>query len=167
MESLPDAFMAVLRPVREAAGHQADCACRTCKPRARIDDEEFARGLMRMLRAWEARVIENPEMLPVHLELQARCVEIVNVAIAVNAERYAIDPAAGASMAECARILGISKPSASERKARGIAIMGDRVDRAGAAKFAEAKRERERIAAAHEAAVDELAAWRARRANVA
>lgn len=165
MDQIADRFLAVLRPVRDAAGHRQDCGCRTCNPRARIDDDEFAAGMLRMLRAWEARVIENPEMLTLHLEIQRRCAEIINVAIAVNADRYAVDPRRGASMAECARILGISKPSASERRARGVATMGERVDRAGAVRFAEAQRERQALAAARVVAVDQLAEYRARRAS--
>lgn len=165
MTALPDRFLAVLRPARDTAGHRQDCGCYTCSPRPRIDDDEFAAGLLRMLRAWEARVIENPEMLPVHMQLQARCTEIVNVAIAVNAARYAVDPRRGASMAECARILGITKPAASERRARGVAVMGERVDRAGAARFAEAQRERAAIAAGRDAAIEQLSDYRARRAS--
>lgn len=165
MTTLHEQFLTVLRPARDTAGHRHDCGCRTCAPRPRMDDEEFAAALLRMLRAWEVRVIENPEMLPLHLQLQQRCTEIVNVAIAVNAERFAVDPRRGASMAECARILGISKPSASERRARGVATMGDRVDRAGAARFAEAQRERAAIAAARVAAVENLSDYRSRKAS--
>ena len=165
MTTLPDRFLALLRPAADTAGHRADCRCRACNPRDPIEDADYAAYVMRVLRAWEARVIDNPEMLTAHLAIQARAAETINVAIAVNADRYAVDPRSAMSMGECARILGISKPSASERRARGVAIMGDRIDRAGAARFAEARREREQLAAAAAAAVDDLSAYRARRAS--
>lgn len=150
-QPLSAAFLAVIRPERAAT------------PPDRItEDDEYLRMMWRMVRALEARAIERPENLPQIVELQERLGEVVNVAIAANAERYAIDPMLGASMAECARILGISKPSASERRARGVVAMGKRIDRAGAIRFAEAKREREAIAAAHERAVTVLADYRAR-----
>lgn len=137
------------------------------KPQRRSDrvteDAAFVAMMLRMIRALEARTIENPENLPQVLALGQRLNEVVSVAIAANAERYQIDPKMGASMAECARILGMTKQSASERKARGVAIMGDRIDRAGAIRFAEAKRERDVIEAAHETAVRALADFRARK----
>lgn len=130
--------------------------------KSRITDEEYGQFLMRAIRAWEARVIENPEMLGQNEMMIQRFKEITNVVIAANAERYALDPALGASMAECARILGISKPSASERRARGVAKMAERIDRAGAIRFSEARREREALTAAHDHAVVQLADYRAR-----
>jgi hypothetical protein len=147
---LPERFLDVLRGGRN---------------RSPIDDAEYGQFLMRAIRAWEARVIENPEMLGQNEMMRQRFAEITNVAIAANAERYAIDARRGASMAECARILGISKPSASERRARGVAIMADRIDKAGAVRFAEAQRERQALSAAREHAVDQLAAYRARHAS--
>lgn len=136
-------------------------------PKHTIDDADYAEMMMRMVRAWERRVIENPEMLPLNEAILARLAEVTNVAIAANAERYAVDKRRGVSMTECARILDISKPSASARRARGVAIMADRIDRAGAARFAEAKREREQLAAAAAAdhVVTALDAYRARRAS--
>jgi hypothetical protein len=156
---------------------------------SKIDDEEYGLFLMRAIRAWERRVIENPEMLAQNAAMAQRLAEVMAVAIAANAERYAVDPRRGASMLECARILGMSKAGASGARARGVAIMSERIDRAGAARFAEAQRqaqtvdaaaaakridragwsveaarERDALRAAHEHAVDELAAWRARKA---
>lgn len=130
-----------------------------------IDDEEYAEFLLRVIRAWERRVIENPEMLAAHRVIIDRAGEIADVAIAINAARFAVDPRMGVSMLGCARIVGMAKSEASRSRARGVAIMGERVDRAGAAQFAEAKREREAIDAARAdaAAVVELDAWRARR----
>lgn len=133
-------------------------------PKHTIDDAEYGAGLMRMIRAWEKRVIDNPEMLAQNEMMIQRFREITNVVIAANAERYAIDPTRGASMLECARILGIGKAAASERRARGVAIMADRIDAAGAIRFSEARREREALTAARDHAVAELAAYRARHA---
>lgn len=163
---MADRFIAATRPLRPApANHRAGCNCRTCSPRPTMDDQEYAEFAMRVIRGLEARAIGNPEMLPAARVLADRAAEIVNVAIAVNAERYAIDPRSGISMIECSRILGIDKGAASRRRARGVAVMGDRIDRAGAARFAEAKRERQLLVEARAEAVDELAAYRARRAG--
>jgi hypothetical protein len=133
-------------------------------PKHTIEDEEFVAMLWRQLRAFEARTIDNPENLPQAVALARRLDELVNVALAANAERYAIDPRRGASAAECGRILGASKQAASQRRARGKAIMAARIAAAGAIPFAEARRERQAISAAAEHAVVSLAEWRARRA---
>ncbi len=149
--ALPDRFLALLRGNRE--------------PKHKIDNAEYGEMMMRMIRAWEARVIEDPAMLAQNMALAQRFSEITNVAIAVNADRYARDPRSAASMAECARILGMTVPGASQRRAKGVAIMGERIDRAGAARFAEAQRERQALTAAHEHAVAHLDDYRARRAS--
>jgi hypothetical protein len=165
MDNVTERFVSVLRPVRDTSTHRAGCGCRSCAPRPPIDNAEFGEMLMRMIRTWEARVIDDPEMLAQNVMIAQRMNEITNVAIAANAERYAVDPRRGASMAECARILGISKPSASERRARGVVVMAERIDRAGAVRFAEAQREREALAAAHGHAVTHLSDYVARRAS--
>lgn len=133
------------------------------KAKHTIDDAEFGAFLMRSIRAWEKRVIENPEMLAQNMMLVQRLGEITNVVIAANAERYARDPRSGASMLECARLLGIGKGAASERRARGRAIMEERVAAAGVVSFAEAKREREALAAAADHAVVQMEGYRGRR----
>jgi hypothetical protein len=148
VHDLSERFLAVLRGGRKA--------------KHTIDDAEFGAFLMRAIRAWERRVIENPEMLAQNEAMVQRFREITNVAIAANAERYARDPRSAASMAECARILGINKSSASERRAAGRAIMQGRVEAAGAVNFAEARREREALDAAREHAVTHLDGYRAR-----
>jgi hypothetical protein len=154
MSTLADAFVATIRPARSPARD----------PRPVVENADFIAMLWRMIRALEARAIEDPQLLTQVIALTQRLSEVVNVTIAANADRYAIDPRRGASMAECARVLGISKQSASERRARGVAIMGDRIDRAGAVRFAEAQRERAAITAAAEHAVTNLAEFRARHA---
>lgn len=165
MTTTTERFLTVLRPPKATDGHREDCGCRGCSPRPAMDDAEYGAFLMRCIRAWEARVIENPEMLAQNVMIAQRMNEITNVAIAANAERYARDPRLGASMAECARILGISKPSASERRARGIVIMGERIDKAGAVRFAEAQRERAALNEARDHAVTYLSDYAARRAS--
>lgn len=165
MSTLPDRFLSVLRPPSNTAGHRGDCRCRACRPRPPMDNAEFGEALLRMIRAWEIRVIADPAMLVQNEVIVQRCREVTNVAIAANAERYAADPRRGASMAECARLLGITKPSASARRARGVAIMGDRIDRAGAVRFAEARREREALAAARLYADAHLDDYRTRSAS--
>jgi len=148
--SAVDAFLARIRPARTT-------------DRPMVENAEFVAMLWRMIRALEARTIEDPELLTQVLALGQRLAEVVNVAIAANADRFKIDPRRGASMSECARLLGITVQSASERRARGVAIMGDRIDRAGAVRFAEAQRERAAMTAAAEHAVTYLAAYRERR----
>lgn len=151
------------QPVRPASERFADLI----RPRRRTDrvteDAEFLAFTWRMVRALEARAIDNPEMLIQVVALQQRLAEVPNVVIAVNAERFAIDPRSGLSMGECARILGISKPSASERRTRGRGVIEERLRAAGAARFSEAHRERAAIKAAAEHAVASLAEYRARR----
>lgn len=150
---LSSRFLATIRQGRPS---------RTDRPA--VENGDFVAMLWRMIRALEARAIEDPELLTQVVALAQRLAEVTNVVIAANADRYAIDPRRGASMAECARVLGISKQSASERRARGVAIMGDRIDRAGAASFAEAQRERAAITAAAQHAVTNLAEYRSRHA---
>jgi hypothetical protein len=101
------------------------------------------------------------------LALAQRLNEVANVAIAENARRYAVDPRRGASMMECARTLGITKQSASERRRTGDRIIAERLAAAGAARFAEAARERAAIERAQAYAVASLAEYRARREQAA
>lgn len=152
---ITDQFIATVRPARPGPDRPA---------RPVVENEEFVAMLWRMVRALEARAIEDPTLLTQVVALAQRLSEITNVTIAANAERFAIDARRGASMAECARVLGISKQSASERRARGVAVMSQRIDAAGAVRFAEAKRERAAITAAAEHAVSSLADYRARHA---
>jgi hypothetical protein len=119
--------------------------------------------LWRMVRAFERRAIDDAELLPQAGALAERLNEAVNVAIAAHAARYAIDARRGASMAECGRILGITKQAASKRKNLGAAVLEQRTRNADAARFAEAARERAVIDQVAEAAVVLLADYRARR----
>jgi hypothetical protein len=130
-----------------------------------IDGAEYLEMLWRMIRALEARAIDDPELLPQVVALAQRLDEVCNVAFAANAARYAVDPRSGASAAECGRILGVSKQAASKRVERGRTIMLARTAAAGAIPFAERRREVEAIAAAAELAVVSMADYRARRAS--
>lgn len=151
--ALVDRFMSVVRrPGRR-------------EPKHVIDGTEYVQMVWRIIRGLEARAIDDPELLPQAVALAQRLDELVNVAIAANADRYAVDPRLGASAAECGRILGASKQAASQRRARGRAVMDARVAAAGAIPFAEAKREKQVITAAAELAVTSLADWRARKAS--
>lgn len=132
--------------------------------RAPVENAEFLAMIWRMLRALESRAINDPEMLPQIVALAQRLAEITNVAIATSAARYAVNPFAAASMAECARVLGITKQSASERRNRGDQVIAERVTAAGAARFSEAARERQAIESAREHAAVSMADYRARHA---
>lgn len=129
-----------------------------------VEDQQYALMLLRMIRALEARVIERPENLPLVLGLQERLAEVANVAIAVNAERFALDPTLGASMAECGRAIGVSKQAASQRRERGERAIAIRLEEAGVTRFAEAKRERELVETTTQQGVISLADYRARHA---
>ena len=151
--TISDRFMTVLKSRRPT---------KAAKERRVIEDPEYIQALWRWVRALELRTIERPENLAQVLALSQRMDEIVNVAIAANAEIFEIDPRRAMSMAECARILGISKQAASQRRARGKAIMLGRVAAAGVFKFSEAKREKEAIESARVHAVTQLDEYRAK-----
>lgn len=150
-------FAAMLAPTRE--------------PRRVVEDAEFLAMLHRMVRALEARTIERPENLTQVVALVQRLAEVPNVAIAVNADRFDGSSYAGASMAECGRAMGITKQSASDRRAVGQRIIAERLDQAGAVDIAdptrafrkaEATRERAAITRAADYAVVNMADYRAR-----
>lgn len=161
-----DRFLTVVRPPRAAGEHRRE-------PR-QIEGPAFASMIWRILRALEARTIDDPELLPQCVALAQRLDELVNVAIAANAERYAADPRSGASAGECGRILGISKQAASKRRERGAAIIAARIESAGRTHInlktgrkvsGETARELAAIEAAAEHAVTYLAEWRERKAS--
>jgi hypothetical protein len=139
------------------------------KPKPRTDriteDADFLLMLWRMVRALEARTIERPELLPQIVALVQRLAEVPNVAIAINAERFAISPYSGASMKECARAMGITPQSASDRRKLGVQIMEVRLKASNVAIFSEAKREREAIMKAHEFGVVSVAEYQQRRSE--
>lgn len=135
--------------------------------KAPVEDHDYLEMLWRMVRALESRAASNPEMIIQMIALDQRLAEACNVAIAISAERFATDPKLGASAGEVARLMGISKQSVSERRARGRAVMDERIEAAGAARFSEAAREKAAIGKAEEHAVTSLAEYRARHSKVA
>jgi hypothetical protein len=132
-------------------------------PQRTVEDDDYVRMMLRMVRALEARAINNPAIIADVVALAQRLAEVTNVAIACNAQRFAVDPRSGASAAECGRVLGIAKQSVSERRKLGEKTMAERIEAAGAVKFSEAKREAEIVRRAAEHAVVSLADWRERR----
>jgi hypothetical protein len=168
-----DAFIAALRPQPRHPD------------RPPVPDEDYLAFVGRVIAGLEVRAVSNPALLlaiagrpagedtPEIRGLAGRLADIVNVAISINADRYEQDPHAGASAAECGRVLGVSKQAASKRRERGEAVLARRLAAAGgtslgdyrkAVRAAEADTARtERETAAASAAVD-LAAYRARHA---
>jgi len=141
-------------------------AVRRREPKHVVEGADYVAMLWRMVRALEVRAIDDPELLPQVVALGQRLAEIVDVTIAANAERYAVDPRLGVSAAECGRILGYkSKQVASQHRQKGKAIIAARIAAAGAIPFAERRRELEALEAAADHAVTNLAEWRARRAS--
>jgi hypothetical protein len=135
------------------------------------DNEEFMAMLYRFTRALEYRADQDPAMLLQVKEFAKRVAEIPDVVIAQNAARYAIDPARGMSVRECADVLGISQPAGSQRRKVGDRIIGERLAANGGARFSEAARERDMIKAASEpedvTAVTVLNGYKARHLRVA
>jgi hypothetical protein len=142
------------------------------EPKRKIEHTDFLKMMWRMARALELRAIDDPQILLQVLALVQRLDEIVNVAIAVNADRYALNKFSGASMAECARALQMSDPAASKRRKKGNEIILRRLDAAGAVDMtnkrnrkttSEAAREASAIKEAQNEAVTRLADYIKRR----
>lgn len=118
-----------------------------------IENDEFVAMMQRMIRALERRAINDPAMLAQVLVLAQQLNEITNVVISQSADAYAIDPYKAPSMMEIARLLGMAKQSASDRRKVGQRIIAARLALAGLADFSQARRER----AAREAAAKHAA----------
>jgi len=121
----------------------ATAAPRTYKAKHTTEDSDFVAMMQRQLRALEARAINDPALLPQVLMLAQRLAEIVNVVIATSADTFRVDPYAAPSMGECARVLGITKQSASDRRKLGEQVIAGRLAELGVESFALARRERE------------------------
>jgi len=133
------------------------------EPRNVTEDEQYVAMLWRMARGLERRTIANPELLTQVAALAQRLSEVVNVALYASAVQYDTDPYAAASMGECARAMGITRQSASDRKAIGRATVEARLEPARLGqRFAEAKREREAIAAAAAHAAEQMPQYHAK-----
>lgn len=104
---------------------------------------DFVAMLQRQFRALERRAIDDPAVLPQIIMLAQQLAEMVNVVVATSADAYRADPYAAPSAGELARLLGISKQSASERRQRGEQTIAERLSVLGVESFALARRERE------------------------
>lgn len=160
-------FRELLRP--RGGRHAADPARRdaaiAAAARQAADDDGFVEMYWRMTRALERRVVDDPAaLLPHAVALAARVAEIPNVAIAVAAADYAVDPHSAPSLGECARALGVTKQAGTKRRAIGERIIAGRVAAGDVERYAEAARERAARQAADAVAVTAMADYRARRA---
>lgn len=131
------------------------------------DDAEIVAWTQRLIRTVEYRACGNAELLPQMIMLAQRLSEAVNTAIAVHSTRYAEDRTRGASAGECARAIGITPQSVTDRRALGIAAIHKRLalaeDSAGVTRLTEARREREARSAASDFALSVLEDYRIRR----
>lgn len=112
-----EAFAAMIRPRAPRSGEVTE-------------SDKFVAMLQRMVRAAEHRAIEDITILPALTVVAQQLADAVNVSVAVNAARFAVDPHRGASQAECAAALGISVPSAGDRKIRGAVVLLERLTKA-------------------------------------
>ncbi|TMQ10149.1 MAG: hypothetical protein E6J90_36730 [Deltaproteobacteria bacterium] len=149
-------FVDLIRPRRRKPKKEGQ------EPPAPVENAEFLAMMWRMARALEFRAVEDPAIMIHVVALVQRYREIVNVAIAVNADRFKLDERMGVSQGESAALLGLTKQSVSERAKAGRDIIMTRNEQAGAVNFSEAKREREAIEAATEHAESHLGEYRAR-----
>jgi hypothetical protein len=119
------------------------------------ENADFVAMMQRQIRALETRAADDPAMLAQVIMLSQRLNEVANVVIAKSASTYKINPFKAPSMMEIARMLGMTKQSASDRRKIGDRILADRMaEAAGLGTFADAKRER----AARERAAEHAAA---------
>lgn len=171
-ETVSDRFLKLITPLRrKPESEPVEDQAKAAKKKKRrtpevVEDEDYLEMLWRMVRALEARAANNPEIIIQMIALDERLAEACNVAIAISAERFAIDPKLGASAGEIARLMGISKQSVSERRQRGREVMERRIAASGATKFSEAARERAAIRAAAEHAAQAMPEYQARHLKV-
>lgn len=83
------------------------------------EDDQYVAFVQRAVRGLERRAIDNPAILAQVIMLAQQLAEIPNVVIATSAARYSNDPFSAPSAGELARLLKMSKQSASERRAKG------------------------------------------------
>ncbi len=126
--SAAEKFLDRIRPKRRRSGRVTE-------------DADFIKMMFRMIRALEERTKARPENLLQVAAVVQRMNEIINVAIADNAARYAVNPYSAASMGECARALGISDPSASGRRKIGNRIIAEREAAQGVTRISRTGRE--------------------------
>jgi translation initiation factor 6 (eIF-6) len=132
------------------------------KEKRTIENDEYVAMMQRMIRSLERRAINDPSMLAQVLLLVQQLNEVTNVVIAESADAYAIDPFKAPSMMEIARMLGIKKQSASDRRKVGQRILAGRLAAAGLGNFTQARRERAARKAAAQHAAETMPEYTAR-----
>jgi hypothetical protein len=126
------------------------------KVKRTVENDEFIAMMQRQIRALEIRAIDDPAILAHVLLLAQQLNEITNVVIAKSADTFAVDPFKAPSMMEIARLLGMKKQSASDRRKVGQRIIADRLALAGLGNFTAARRERAARAAAAKHAAETM-----------
>jgi hypothetical protein len=90
------------------------------------ENDQYVAMLQRMIRGLERRAIEDPALLAQVILLAQQLAEVPNVVIATSRTRYAADVFSAPSAGEIARLLGMSKQSASERGKLGERVLFER-----------------------------------------
>lgn len=131
------------------------------KPRRVTEHDDYVAMLQRMIRGLERRAIDDPAILAQVILLAQQLAEIPNVVIAVSAARYSNDPMSAPSAGEIAKLLRMTKQSASERRKVGDRVLFERQ------MGVETMPQRERAARTRAAkyAETELSGWLQRRAT--
>ena len=128
-----------------------------------VENDDYVAMMQRMIRALERRAIEDPAILTHVILLAQRLSEITDVVIATSAARYSNDPYAAPSAGEIARMLKMTKQSASERRKRGDRTLFER--QMGIETMAQRERAARTLAAKH--AETTLSSWLTRRDEAA
>lgn len=126
-------------------------------------NDEYVAMLQRMIRGLERRAIDDPAILPQVVMLAQQLSEITDVTIATSATRYASNPFSAPSAGELARLLKMTKQSASERRKRGERTIFER--QMGVETMP--RRERAARTRARNYADEQLASWIERRESAA
>lgn len=96
------------------------------RPKRVTEHADFVAMIQRMVRALEARAIDDPTILAEVIMLAQRLAEIPNVVIALSSAQHKIDARSAPSAGEIARLLGMTKQSAGERGKVGQRILFER-----------------------------------------
>ena len=131
----------------------------TDKPARVTENHDYVAMMQRMVRGLERRAVEDPAILAQVILLAQQLAEIPNVVIATSAVRYGHNPYAAPSAGEIARLLGMSKQSASERRKTGDRIIAERA--MGIETMSQRDRAARTKAANH--AAEQMADWLQRR----
>jgi hypothetical protein len=124
-----------------------------------VENDDYIAMMQRMIRALERRAIDDPAILMQVILLAQQLAEITNVVIAVSAARYSNNRFSAPSAGEIGRMLGMSKQSAGERRARGDRTLFER--QVGIETMAQRERQARTLAAKH--AESTLTSWLTRR----